>query len=298
MLNSSIESAVTASSARRPSEKAASAPAEPATSETEVSVRSFSKRSWLSGPAGGKKELVGCRCKKRLCQWERERTQVGSSRHDHQYPFQYTVFLRHWERRRDQWGTSTEASTPICFWSRNRQRFRSVINLRGLNSYTKKLTFIMATLKDASQSIRKWDWAATIDLKDAYLHVPIARVTATSCLNKEGRTRSVPLNRLPLDILIFCQNHEIFLIPTYLPGVANLSVDPLSRGQESKEWFLDPQVANRIHRWISSHHASPLIFQYISPYTERPGEQRDQCSGLEVEVQKEVCVFTSSTDSV
>ena len=68
MLNSSIESAVTASSARRP---------EPATSETEVSVRSFSKRSWRSGQAGGKKELVGCRRAKRLCQWDRERTQVG-----------------------------------------------------------------------------------------------------------------------------------------------------------------------------------------------------------------------------
>ena len=55
MLNSSIESAVTASSARTPSEKAASTPAEPATLETEVSARSFSKRSWLSGPAEKKK---------------------------------------------------------------------------------------------------------------------------------------------------------------------------------------------------------------------------------------------------
>ena len=32
---------------------------------------------------------------------------------------------------------------------------------------------MMATLKDVSQSIREEDWAATIDLKDAYLHVPI-----------------------------------------------------------------------------------------------------------------------------
>ena len=38
----------------------------------------------------------------------------------------------------------------------------------------------MATLKDVSQSIRKGDWAATIDLKDAYLYVPIARVTEGS----------------------------------------------------------------------------------------------------------------------
>ena len=39
---------------------------------------------------------------------------------------------------------------------------------------------MMATLKDVSQSIRKGDWAATIDLKDAYLHVPIVRVTEGS----------------------------------------------------------------------------------------------------------------------
>ena len=84
-----------------------------------------------------------------------------------------------------------------------------------------------------------------------------------------GGTRSVPLNGLTLDILIFCQDHGFFLIPTYLPGEANLSMDALSRGQESKEWFLDPQVVNRIHRWISAQHASPLTFQYIFPYTER-----------------------------
>ena len=123
-------------------------------------------------------------------------------------------------------------------------------------------------------------------------------MTATSYLNKEGGTRSVPLNRLTFNILIFCQDHGIFLLPIYLPGVANLSVDVLFRGQESKEWFLNPQVVNRIHRLISAHHVSPLTFQYNSPYTGRTGEQRDQCSGSEVEVQEEVCVFTSSTDSV
>ena len=35
--------------------------------------------------------------------------------------------------------------------------FRSVINLRGLNSYAKKRSFMMATLKYVSQSIRNWE---------------------------------------------------------------------------------------------------------------------------------------------
>ena len=50
----------------------------------------------------------------------------------------------------------------------------------------------MATLKDASQSIRKGDWAATIDLKDAYLHVPIARVTKGSSGSGGKAEVSVP----------------------------------------------------------------------------------------------------------
>ena len=51
--------------------------------------------------------------------------------------------------------------------------FRPVINSSGLNLYIKKKTFRMASLKDVSQTLRKGDWAATMDLKDAYLHVPI-----------------------------------------------------------------------------------------------------------------------------
>ena len=49
--------------------------------------------------------------------------------------------------------------------------WRPVINLSGI----RKKPFRMATLKDVSQSLRQGDWASTIDLKDAYLHVPIAK---------------------------------------------------------------------------------------------------------------------------
>ena len=38
---------------------------------------------------------------------------------------------------------------------------------------TKK--FHMATLKDVKLSLRDGDWAVSLDLKDAYLHVPIQR---------------------------------------------------------------------------------------------------------------------------
>ena len=48
-----------------------------------------------------------------------------------------------------------------------------VINLKKLNKFIKKKPFRMSTVKDVSTTLRKKDWAITIDLKDAYLHVPI-----------------------------------------------------------------------------------------------------------------------------
>ena len=111
-----------------------------------------------------------------------------SSRPDHQYPFQYGHFIKDWERRRHRLftrgrgdETSEGREQRLLLLSVPGQEtgrgLRSVINLRGLNLYTKKRTFMMTTFKDVSQSIRKGDWVATIDLKDAYLHVSIARVT-------------------------------------------------------------------------------------------------------------------------
>ena len=50
---------------------------------------------------------------------------------------------------------------------------RSVINLKPLNNYIRKKPFRMTTLKEVGQSIRQGDWTITIDLQDAFLHVPV-----------------------------------------------------------------------------------------------------------------------------
>ena len=52
---------------------------------------------------------------------------------------------------------------------------RPVINLKPLNAYVKKTPFHMTTLKEVGQSIRHGDWSITIDLQDAFLHVPVHR---------------------------------------------------------------------------------------------------------------------------
>jgi hypothetical protein len=50
-----------------------------------------------------------------------------------------------------------------------------VINLKKLNAaHLDTPHFRMETPQDVRQAIRPGDWAASIDLKDAYFHVPIA----------------------------------------------------------------------------------------------------------------------------
>ena len=78
--------------------------------------------------------------------------------------------------------------------------------------------------------------------------VHLDNVTAAAYLMKEGGTRSRALKELTKKILLYCKRHKVMIAPAYLPGVANLGADALSRGTESREWFLDPAVARRVFR--------------------------------------------------
>ena len=52
-------------------------------------------------------------------------------------------------------------------------KMRPVINLRPLNRYLKKEHFKMDTLKKVINLVKPNDWAISLDLSDAYLHIPI-----------------------------------------------------------------------------------------------------------------------------
>ena len=52
-------------------------------------------------------------------------------------------------------------------------KWRPVINLKPLNQFIKKQKFKMATLQSTIQDVNSGDWLVSIDLKDAYFHVPI-----------------------------------------------------------------------------------------------------------------------------
>lgn len=53
--------------------------------------------------------------------------------------------------------------------------FRPVLDLRGLNKFLKVIPFRMLTTTDVLQSIDHGEWFTSVDLKDAYFHVPIAQ---------------------------------------------------------------------------------------------------------------------------
>ena len=53
-------------------------------------------------------------------------------------------------------------------------RLRPILDLRGLNQYLKVFRFRMLRTGDVFQSVAANDWFTSIDLKDAYFHVPIA----------------------------------------------------------------------------------------------------------------------------
>ena len=71
-----------------------------------------------------------------------------------------------------------DPGTP-CFYSRlfpvpkKNGKLRLVIDFLLLNQYIRKQQFKMETVKSVLQSILVHDWTVSIDLTDAYLHVPI-----------------------------------------------------------------------------------------------------------------------------
>ena len=52
-------------------------------------------------------------------------------------------------------------------------QWRPIINLRPLNQFLPRIRFRMLTVKELCLTLQPGQWATSIDLKDAYLHVPI-----------------------------------------------------------------------------------------------------------------------------
>ena len=51
--------------------------------------------------------------------------------------------------------------------------FRPILNLKGLNRQIEVPSFKMETLRSVISSVQREEWLTSIDLKDAYLHIPM-----------------------------------------------------------------------------------------------------------------------------
>ena len=65
--------------------------------------------------------------------------------------------------------------SPYFFFPKSSGVLRVILNLKQINIFIPPQPFRMETLNVILPHLSSQDWAATIDLKDAYLHVPIHR---------------------------------------------------------------------------------------------------------------------------
>ena len=75
-------------------------------------------------------------------------------------------------------------------------KWRPVINLKPLNQFLKKQHFKMSTIADVIQEVERDDWLISIDLKDAYFHVPIhpsVEIRQILCRGGDVRIQSLTL---------------------------------------------------------------------------------------------------------
>ena len=64
--------------------------------------------------------------------------------------------------------------SPIFLVPKRSGKFRLILNLKRINSHIADVSFRMDSLKTILPLLRRGDWTVSIDLKDAYHHVPIA----------------------------------------------------------------------------------------------------------------------------
>jgi hypothetical protein len=76
---------------------------------------------------------------------------------------------------------------------------RPILNLKPLNKYIRTTKFTMETLSSIKQVVQQGDWLASLDLKDAYLHVPI-RPSHVHYLRFKFQGRAYQFRCLPFGI--------------------------------------------------------------------------------------------------
>ncbi|KAK7898748.1 hypothetical protein WMY93_019601 [Mugilogobius chulae] len=104
--------------------------------------------------------------------------------------------------------------------------YRPILDLRGLNRYMKVLRFHMLTVSDVLRTISEGDWVTSIDLKDAYFHVPIyphhRKFLRFAYRGRHWQFRVLPFG-LSLSPRVFTRVVKVALAPLQAQGLKVLS---------------------------------------------------------------------------
>lgn len=113
------------------------------------------------------------------------------------------------------------------------------------------------------------EWAPV--LRGVTVAIHCDNKTAVSYILKEGGTRSHSLMMWARCLLTLVDRWGIQLRPAYLPGMANLEADALSRGKKVEEWSILPGIAKTLFRvWgrprvdLFASHLNAVVPSYFS----------------------------------
>ena len=127
--------------------------------------------------------------------------------------------------------------SPIFLVPKRSGNFRLILNHKRINRYIGSVHFRMETLASILPYLNPGDWTVSIDLLDAYHHVPIAAASRDllgfTFNGSVYRFKALPFGLKPAPRL-FTQ-----LYVTFDPGVRDEDADAISRRlPASKQWMV------------------------------------------------------------
>ncbi len=127
--------------------------------------------------------------------------------------------------------------------------FCPILKLRGLNTYLRATKFCMEALTSILQGLHQGWWMVPLDLKDAYLHVPIHpshwRYLRFALRNAEGSPHCLPVEGAPAWSNLCSQG--VYQTPGWAPVAAHLHLQGC---------LMYPYIDNIFHAQAPPHQAA------------------------------------------
>jgi len=148
--------------------------------------------------------------------------------------------------------------------------FRPVMDLSTLNSYINCPKFKMETTRSISKSLIKGHWAASLDLKDAYLHIPI-NISFRKFLRFAYKGMVYQCRALPFGLniapLVFT---KMMMLPISVAHQLGISVHSFL-----DDWLITAETSNR----SEEDDANP---NRLGPYHQQREIRTDSISGSDI----------------